>query len=427
MVRISSRTIVAGVAVAVLVVVARRFLVAAHQPLSWAVAAAVAAVLIDPVVDVLDRRLPRILSVLVALLVAATVTWLAIYVAFDDLSSGVDRLGESAREAAGELESRDDSVGRTARDVDASRRVDMFVDALDDRVTGTDDVLESTAGTAPTYLVGGILTLFLMSYGPALARGAVDLLPDPRVRREVADIVTRAVQRSRRAVLLTVALGVVVGLSVTGAAALLDVPSPAALGLAAGVMGLLPHVGLVLGSLPLVLLVLALRSDAAAVVTAAVVLACQLGDSFYVRRRISARSVHVGLLVPWVVALVGYAVYGVGGVGYGVALAVMGLAVLDELGRRSQSTAPIDASPEGAAAGDAPAEEVVDVPDASADVPGCTADVPAPTDGPAEQPGSGAPGRLTPTATSGPGDAAAGPPPPPPSGRGRPAAVPPDR
>jgi predicted PurR-regulated permease PerM len=355
-IRITARTAVLAVLAVVLTILGLRLFVSAHQPLSWAVAAAVVAVLIDPIVDVLDRRLPRILSVIIALLVLAAVTWAVIYVAFDDLSSGVERLGESAQDAADELEARDDSIGRAARDVDASRR-DLFVDALDERVTGGDDVLASTAGTAPTYFVGGILTLFLMSYGPSLARSAVDQLPDPRVRGEVSDVVTRAVQRSRRAVLLTVAEGIVVGLAVAAAAALLDVPSPAALGLAAGVMAMLPHVGIVLGTLPLVLLVLALNSDVATIATVVVVLACQVGDSFWVRRRISARSVHIGLLVPWVVALVGYEVYGVGGVAYGLVLAVFGLAVLDELGGRTESTAPVDESPEGAGADDVPLDE----------------------------------------------------------------------
>lgn len=355
-IRISAQTAVLAVVAVVLAILAQRFFVSAHQPLSWAVAAAVVAVLIDPVVDVLDRRLPRILSVIIALLVAAAATWAVIYVAFDDLSSGVDRLGESAQEAADELEARDDSIGRAARDVDASRRVDLFVDALDERVTGTDDVLASTAGTAPTYFIGGILTLFLMSYGPTLARSAVDQLPDRRMRREVSRIVTHALQRSRRAVLLTVAEGVVVGLVVAAAAALLDVPSPAALGLVAGVMAMLPHVGLVLGTIPLILLVLALKSDIATALTIVVVVSCQLADSFWLRRRVAARSVHIGLLVPWVVALVGYEVYGVGGVAYGLALAVFGLAILDELGQRTQSTAAIDRSPEGAGAGDVDAD-----------------------------------------------------------------------
>lgn len=357
MIRISVRSAVLAVLAVVLVILAQRLFVSAHQPLSWAVAAGVVAVLIDPVVDILDRRLPRILSVIIALVVAAAATWGVIYVAFDDLSSGVDRLGESARDAAEELEARDDSIGRAARDVDASRRVDLFVDALDERVTGTDDVLASTAGTAPTYFIGGILTLFLMSYGPRLARAAVDQVPDPRMRQNVETVVTRALRRSRRAILLTVAEGVAVGLAVSGAAALLDVPSPAALGLAAGVMAMLPHVGLVLGAIPLILLVLALKSDLVTVLTIVVVLACQIGDSFWLRRRIALRSVHIGLLAPWVVALVGYEVYGVGGVAYGLALAVFFLAVLDELGRRSPPTGGVDDAVGGTAE---PAAEIKD-------------------------------------------------------------------
>jgi putative heme transporter len=345
-VRISARSAVVGVGVVVVAVIAQRVFVAAHRPLSWAAAAIVVAVLIDPVVDVLDRRLPRLLSVLITLLVAAGATWGVVYVAFDDLGNGVDRLSEAAQDAAVELERRDDSVGQAARDVDAARRVDQFVAALDERVTGGDEVLAASAGTAPTYFVGGILTLFLMSYGPRLAQSAVDQLPDRRQRAEVAGIVTQALQRSRLAILLTVAEGVLVGLIVAAVARLLGVPAPAALGLAAGLMALLPHVGLVLGTLPLILLVLALRSDVAAVATEVVVIGCQLADSFWLRRRIARRSVHVGLLVPWVVALVGYAVYGVGGAAYGLAFAVFGLAVVDEIGRRTRDGAPLDQPPE---------------------------------------------------------------------------------
>ena len=115
---------------------------AAHRPLSWAAASAVVAILIDPIVDVLDRKLPRIASVLIALLVVTAGTWGAIYVAADDLNTGVDRLGEAAQDAAAELEERGDSIGQAARDVELTRRVDSFVEALDERVmTGGEDVL----------------------------------------------------------------------------------------------------------------------------------------------------------------------------------------------------------------------------------------------------------------------------------------------
>jgi predicted PurR-regulated permease PerM len=345
-----------AVVVAALALVAQRVFVSAHRPLSWFAAAAVVAVLIDPIVDVLDRRMPRILAVVLALLVVAAATWGVVYMAFDDLSNGVEQLGDAAQDAAAELEARDDSIGRTAQDVDLTRRVDTFVDALDERVTGGEEVLASTAGTAPTYFLGGILTLFLMSYGPTLARSAVQQLPDEDQRQEITEVVTNAVHRSRRAVWFTVVLSVLVGLVMAGAARLLDVPAPAALGLGAAIMAIFPHVGIVLGSVPLVLLVLALRSDTLALATVVVVVIIQLGDSYWLRRRISLYSVHVGLLVPWVVVLVGYAVYGVGGAAYGLAIAVFLLAILDELRSRTDSgslfspapTSPRPPAPEGA-------------------------------------------------------------------------------
>lgn len=366
--RITARSAVIGVLVVVAGIVAQRIFVAAHRPLSWAAAAVVVAVLIDPIVDLLDRHIPRLAAVIVTLVVVGGAVFAVTYMAFDDLADGLDRLGRAAEDAAAQLEERDDSVGDLARDVDATRRVNQFVDALDERVTGGNEVLASTAGTAPTYLVAGILTLFLMSYGPRLAQSAVNQLPSPSQREAVSDVVTRSLNRSRRAVLLLVAEGLLVGLIVTGVAYLLDVPSPAALGLAAGVLAMLPHVGIVLGTLPLILLILALRSDIEAIVAAVVIIACQLVDSYVVRRRISEYSVHVGLLVPWVVVLVGYAVYGVGGAAFAVVFAVFGLAVLDELGARRRAEEDEAAAAESAAPAvppptdDRPAAEWADQP-----------------------------------------------------------------
>lgn len=400
MVRISARSALLMVAVVVLAIVAQRVFVAAHAPLSWAAAAAIVAVLIDPIVDRLDKRIPRLPAVIIALLFTAVAVWAVIYVALDDLSNGIDRLGEAAQDAADELEDRDDRIGRLARDVEASRRVDLFVEALDERVTGGDEVLASTAGTAPTYFIGGILTLFLMSYGPGIASSAANLVTDPDRRRDVTAIVQTAVPRARRAIFFSLGEALVAGLVVAGAAVVLDVPAAAALGLTAGVLALLPHVGLVLGTLPLVLLVLALRSDIAAIVTFAVVVAVQLADSFFVRRYISRNSVHVGLLVPWVVALVGYAVYGVGGAAYGLAFAVFVLAVLDEINRRNQARAGeaddtgagdtdtdagVEAGGARPASGAAPAPD--DDPGSRRDDAGVTAAAPGEAVGPAGSPG----------------------------------------
>ena len=329
-VRVTVVSALMGVGIVVLGLIGQRIFVAAHRPLSWAAAAAVVAVLLDPLVGVLGRRISRPLAVLLVLLVVGGAVFGVVYRAIDEINNGLDRMGEAAQEAAVDLQRRDDNVGDLARDVEARRRVDDFVDALEARATGGDEVLRSTAGTAPTYLIGAILTIFLLSYGPRLAGSALEQVRGPTRRERIRRIVVGALVRARRAILLTLGEGIVAGTAVGLAAGALGVPAPAALGLFAGVMMLLPHVGLVLGCLPFLLLMLSQYSDSATFAALLVVLFAQLLDSTQVRPALADRSVHIGLLVPWSVSLVGYAVYGVGGAAYGMAFAVFGLALIDE-------------------------------------------------------------------------------------------------
>lgn len=309
----------------------RGVFVAAHRPLSWALAAAVAAVLLDPVVDRLAQHIRRVPAVLLTFLAIGAIAVGTTYLVFDEVQQALDRLETAAPEAAAEVEARTDRVGEIARDANLGERVDSFVEVLQDRVTGGDDVLRTTAGTAPTYLVSAILTVFLMTYGPRIAKGAAAQDPDADRAARMSLVTGAAVARARRAVVLTAALAVALGLVGAGVASLLDLPAPSAVGVAITVASLFPHVGLLAGSVPLLLLTLGFRSGSQALLLLAVVLVLQALDSVFVRPRIARRSVHVGLLVPWVVALLGYSVYGVGGAAYGMMLAVFVIAVLDRL------------------------------------------------------------------------------------------------
>ena len=95
------------------------------------------------------------------------------------------------------------AIGRAAEDVDASRRVDMFADALEERVTGTDDVLASTAGHR-THLLHRrhphAVPDVVRAHGWPGRRSTSS--PIAATRRDVESIVTRSLRRSRRAILL---------------------------------------------------------------------------------------------------------------------------------------------------------------------------------------------------------------------------------
>lgn len=316
-------------------IVAQRVFVAAHRPLSWAAATAVAAVLLDPIVDRLAVHIRRVPAVLLTFLTIGAVVVGTTYLVFDGVQRAVDRLDTAAPEAAGRIEHRDDRLGEVARDFRLTKRVSSFTDALTDRVTGGDDVLRTTAGTAPSYLVCAILTVFLMTYGPRIAAAALEQDPDVARRRRIADVVGPAVAKARVSILLTMAVAATVGLAVSAIAAALDLPAPTAIGLSAGVLAVLPHVGILFGSVPLLLLSLGFSSSKTTLLLLLAVVAVQIVDSRWVRSWIARRSLEIGLLVPWVVALLGYEVYGIGGAAYGLAFTIGGLAVFDQLESRN--------------------------------------------------------------------------------------------
>jgi predicted PurR-regulated permease PerM len=324
-------------------VVLKEVFVAAHRPISWAVAAVAASVLLDPIVDRLAVRIRRVPAVLVTFVAIGAVGVGTAYIVFDEVEQAINRLEVEAPKAADSIEERDDRVGEVARDFQLSARVDDALDALDERVTGGEDVLVSTAGTAPAYLVSAILTIFLLTFGPRMANAALEQDPDDERRIRTARVLGPSVVHARRAVLLSTLEAIVVGTVVAAVATALDVPAPLAVGFTAGVLSVFPHIGLTLGCIPLLLLALGFRSLTVAVVLVVLVLAAQLADSFLLRPHVAQQSVEIGLVVPWVVALLGYSIYGIGGAVFGTIYAVFGLAILDQLDRenRRRTSSPI--------------------------------------------------------------------------------------
>jgi len=352
-VHISAQAAVTIIGAALLFVVGRRMFVAAHRPLSWAAAATVVAILIEPLVERLAVHIHRVPAVLLTFLAIGAVVVGTTYLVFDSVQHAVDRLEEAAPKAAREIEHRDGRVGQVARDFHLTKRVESFTTTLDERVGSGNDVLKNTAGTAPAYLVCAVLTVFLMTYGPRLLDALLRQDPDEDRRDRVRKLVGPAVAKARAGVLLTAGLGFAVGILTATVARELDLPAPAAVGLTAGALALLPHVGIVIGSVPLLLLSLGFRTNSATLVLLVAVLAAQAFDSLWLRPRIARRSLDTGLLVPWVVAMLGYQIYGIGGAGYGLVFAIGGLAVFDRLHELNEERAT-----EGSRSGRAPAKKV---------------------------------------------------------------------
>ncbi len=300
--------------------------VLAHRTIGWVVACAVVALLIDPVVDAVARVVPRWIAVIAVVLVTVAVVATLVVGLVNDVINSLDELKKNAPVAARSLEQR----YSWAKDLSLGQRVTDFVVDLDRQVRRT--TVSKALGTVPSYLVTGILMLFLLAYGRSYFDGFADQF-DPERRDRLRTVGSEAASRGRRYMLVVLAESIVNGLVVGVVCWLLDLPAAVSLGFAVGVMTVLPLIGVLVGGIPALLLAFGLPGWGAAVWMLVVLLPLQVVEVAVVRPVVDARTVRVGPTIPIVVGLLGFDLYGVGGAAYGIALAVIGMAALDAVGR----------------------------------------------------------------------------------------------
>jgi predicted PurR-regulated permease PerM len=316
--------------------------VSAHRIVGWIVACSVVAMLVDPLVNVVQRVLPRVLSVLVVVIALIGVLGGIFAGLTREVLRSVEDLQQAAPEAALGLEQRYD----WAADIDVTSRVSDFVDQLDDAVrSGT---IDRAIGTLPTYLVTGVLMLFLLGYGRRYVLGGLGLFEDLQRRRLLRRIVFQGARRGRTYILWTLANVVANGVVFGVACWLLDLPAPLSLGVAVAVLTPIPMIGAFTGGIPALLLAFGSSSWQVGAGVLLLLIALQAVEVLVVRRFVDDRSVRLGTTVAVVVALLAYDLYGVGAAAYALALAVIGLAALDVYGseRDDEETEDVATAPQ---------------------------------------------------------------------------------
>jgi predicted PurR-regulated permease PerM len=306
--------------------VLRDAFVAAHQIVGWIVACSIVALLLDPVVNQVQRLLPRVLSVIVVVLALLGVVVGVVAGLTRELLDSIDDLEQAAPEAARGLEERYD----WAADIDVTQRVSDFVDRLHDTVRS--ETIGRAVGTLPTYLVTGVLMLFLLAYGRRYILGLLGLFDDLERRQLARRVVFQGGRRGRTYIMFTLAHSMVNGLIFGVACWLLDLPAPVSLGVAVAVMTPIPLIGTFVGGVPALLLAFGSSTWRVGATVFVLLVAMQAVEVVVVRPFVDARSVRLGTTVAVIVALVAYELYGIGAAAYAVALAVIGLAGLDVYG-----------------------------------------------------------------------------------------------
>lgn len=326
------------------VVVVSNVFTAAHQVIGWAVAASVIALLLVPVVGWMDRHMPRPLAIMLTFVavvaLAIGVTWLYSSSVLDQ----VNELHKSGPQIAAGIEGRGDRLGTVAREISLSNQVEVLTSRLDERTGSRGDALRSAAFSAPPYFVAMILTIFLLLFGRRMVQGGLDQL-SPARRDRLRPAVADATRCAQAYVWASIAQGVASGAAIWVVGSMLDVPAVGLLALFGALVAMVPYIGIVLGWLPLLLLGVGVAPGFEVFLAALVSASLQLVEALWWRRKIDERSLHVGPAVPVVVAVLGFGVYGIGGALYSCVLAVVGLALADQLRPGAALPTPLDELP----------------------------------------------------------------------------------
>jgi predicted PurR-regulated permease PerM len=330
---VTATSIVVFVVILGLGLVVRNVIASSIRVLGWLAAAAVVAALLHPAVARLSRVVPRAVALITVVLATIAAVGGLAYATIDHLRREATKLQEAAPEAAASIE-RSARFGDAARQFGLTARVTDLVKQLPSRVTGAsgDQSITAAATRGFAYVAGIVLTVFLLLHGPRLVDAGLRQIADDTRRANAARILRCAYGRWWRYAVLN--LGRAVGVGVLGylACRVIGLPAAFLLALVLGVFSLVPYLGVLIGSLPIVLLALGLEpSSPRFVVLLVAFVGYQVFEAFVVQPQLDRRSIRIGPVLPLVVAMVAFELYGLGGALYGMAIAVFAAAVLDEL------------------------------------------------------------------------------------------------
>ncbi|OWY63657.1 hypothetical protein B7486_51850 [cyanobacterium TDX16] len=329
--RLTTSSVVRAVLLLALAVVAALAFQAATRPLSWMLAALLLAGLLRPAVLRLSRHIPRGFAILIVALGSVALVGFVGYRGWDDLHRQVEFVEREAPRAARDLED-SDRYGELAREVELAEKVDTFLDDLPGTLQGGSgaDALRSTATRGPVFFATFILMVFFLVSGDRSVRGGIEQIRDLDRRVVVERVVKGGYRRWWTYLSLVLARAVVVGLLTWATCRLLGIPAATVLGIWVAAWSLVPSVGIVVGSLAVVLLAIPESFTTPFVLLAAAVLV-QVLDATLVQPRIDRRALHVGPFLTLLAAVLGLELYGIGGLVGAVAITILVVAFLDEV------------------------------------------------------------------------------------------------
>jgi predicted PurR-regulated permease PerM len=253
------------------------------------------------------------------------------YRGFDELSNQLASVRSDAERTAQEIEA-SDQFGDVAKEFGLSQKVQDFFRDLPTEMVGGDatTALQSAASSGGALFAIWTLSLLMLIFGSRIVRSAFAQIDDPVIAFRAQGLVVQAYSDSSRYVWLMISRAIVIGVVSGLCCAALGVQTPTAFGVWFALLSLVPGFGIILAAIPLAI-VQSVSSAPLGLVVIGVAVLVQVLDVVFVQRRIETSSVHVGPGLMVVAALIGFQIYGPGGLLVMLAAAIFTMAFIRRL------------------------------------------------------------------------------------------------
>jgi len=303
----------------------------ASRSIGWIVFSACIALMLFPALGLLDRFVPRGIGVFILVLFVIGLIAFPAYTVIDNVNRQTDKLERTLPQRARDLETN----GRFAEsfsEFELENKTRRAIEAIPETLQGgtKQEQLKANANRAIAFIAGGVLMLFFLLYGNRLVDGALSIVENQKRRNEIHELLKRAYFKTTLFGWSQIGLSITSGLATYCVCRLADVPAAGLLGVWVALWNVVPVFGVVIGSLPAVLLA---GSDSLrlALVLLAFFILYEVGESYVRLKVLGPHAMRLDSIVTMLVVFGGLELYGLGGALAGLVIASFGHALAGEV------------------------------------------------------------------------------------------------
>lgn len=307
----------------------------ASRSIGWIVFSGTIALMLYPALNLLDRFMPRGIGVFVLVVLVATLFALPAYTVIDNVNRQTDKLERTLPQRAKELETKG-KFAQSLKDFKLEEKTKNAIKKIPEWLQGGTraEQLKANADRAIAFVAGGVLMLFFLLYGNRLVEGALSVIADHEKHDEIKDNLFRAYSKCTRFGWSQIGLSVAAGLTTYLACRLASIPAAGLLGVWVALWNLVPVFGVVLGSLPAVLLA-GSQSMKLAIGLLAFFIIYEIAESYARLKLLGPHTLRLDSIITILVVFGGLELYGLGGALAGLVIASFTHALAGEIAAKN--------------------------------------------------------------------------------------------